>query len=91
MAMRVSMLAVRRRARRAASRRNGQPTQNCTGVASMSAASRPQGSSIAPPGHMARATSAAASGTATTSRRRHAASACASASAVSPDPTGSMR
>ena len=85
------MLAVRRRARRAASRRNGQPTQNCTGVASTSAVSRPQGCSIAPPGAMASATRATASGTATSNRRRQPASAFASASAFSPSPAGLMR
>ena len=70
MAMRVSMLAVRRRARRPASRRNGQPTKNCTGVARASAISLPQGCSMAP-GSMARTTRAIARGIRYDLRRRH--------------------
>ncbi len=79
MAIRVSMLAARRRARRAASCRNGQPTQNCTGVASANAASLAHGWPIrsAAPGSIARA-STAASGEPTSRRRSHPAAACAS-------------
>src|SRR5215207_1600050 len=65
------MLALPRRARRAASRRNGQPTQNCTRVATANRVSRQRPSSIrVGPASMVATANTAAGATKMTRRRQ---------------------
>src|SRR5438105_501980 len=84
-AMRVSMLAVRARARTTAERTNGHPAQNTTGIARAAVVKRAQ---VACGQARERTRVAAASGQATTSRRNHAASSAACSDATPGEPAG---
>jgi hypothetical protein len=77
------MLALRWRARRAASRRNGQPTTNCTRVATISAARRHPVTVISA-GQTIVTSANSAAGTAATTRRPQERRTAASVSVAAP-------